>query len=248
MFSLPSWPARTTHLRWSTELSRNTTWRISAVRISASARLSNVAKVVWAQRKFTHKYWPVFFFFAPIYSHVYFHFIPLHQSSRSRIKPTCFTLCVPPPTMTLCSVSDGEATGDVLAPLPALEMQPRPALPSEKCLSVPNMWMSSSSASAGQKTKWSSATDAGDRTASADNRPLQEDRGAEKSKLVKELWNLCRHIVLYCYKQQQDWSATFSHDHFLHKRTCFIVETWNFALLIIAPGKLKSTSDFAAVV
>lgn len=78
MFSLPSWPARTTHLRWSTELSRNTTWRISAVRISASARLSNVAKVVWAQRKFTHKYWPVFFFFCP---HLFTCLFSFHSSA-----------------------------------------------------------------------------------------------------------------------------------------------------------------------
>lgn len=57
----------------------------------------------------------------PIYSaFIFFPFFCVHQSSRSRTKPTYFTLCVPPPTMTLCFVSDGEATGDVLAPLPAL--------------------------------------------------------------------------------------------------------------------------------
>lgn len=57
----------------------------------------------------------------PIYSpFIFFPFFCVDQSSRSRTKPTYFTLCVPPPTMTLCSVSDGEATGDVLAPLPAL--------------------------------------------------------------------------------------------------------------------------------
>lgn len=75
-----------------------------------------------------------------------FLFIP--QSSRSQIKPTYFTLCVPPPTMTLCSVSDGEAIGGVLAPLPALEMQPGTSLPSEKCLCMLNIRTAQSSSSA----------------------------------------------------------------------------------------------------
>lgn len=49
MCCIPSWPARTTPLRWSAELLKSTTWRISAVRNSASARHSNVEKVGWAQ-------------------------------------------------------------------------------------------------------------------------------------------------------------------------------------------------------
>lgn len=68
-----------------------------------------------------------------------------NQSSRSQIRPTYFTLCVPPPTTTLCSVSDGEATGDVLAPLPAPEMQPRTPMPSEKCLRTLNIRTAQSS-------------------------------------------------------------------------------------------------------
>lgn len=53
------------------------------------------------------------------------------QSSRSLTRPTCSTPCAPPPTTTLCCVSAGGATGDTLAPLPAWELNPRTAAPSE---------------------------------------------------------------------------------------------------------------------
>lgn len=127
MRCIPSWPARTTHLRWSAELLKSTTWRISAIRNSASARHSNVEKVERTQTIYTQLLtWPTEKkrYFSKTFSHlfpfIFFPFFCVHQSSRSRTKPTYFTPCVPPPTMTLCSVSDGEATGDVSAPLPAL--------------------------------------------------------------------------------------------------------------------------------
>lgn len=56
---------------------------------------------------------------------------PPPQSSRSLTRPTCSTPCAPPPTMTLCCVSAGGATGDTLAPLPAWELNPRTTTPSE---------------------------------------------------------------------------------------------------------------------
>lgn len=86
MCCIPSWPARTTHLRWSAELLKSTTWRISAVRNSASARHSNVEKVEWAQTIYTQLLtWPTekktFFFknFSHLFG-IYFLSILLYSS------------------------------------------------------------------------------------------------------------------------------------------------------------------------
>ncbi|KAM8879849.1 ral guanine nucleotide dissociation stimulator-like 1 isoform 2-T2 [Spinachia spinachia] len=59
--------------------------------------------------------------------------INLEQTFRSQTKPTCSMPCAPPPTMTLCCVGAGEATGDVCAPPPVPELnQPRAIAPSEE--------------------------------------------------------------------------------------------------------------------
>lgn len=43
--------------------------------------------------------------------------------------------CAPLPTMTLCCVGGGGATGDILAPLPAQELNPGTDTPNENYLS-----------------------------------------------------------------------------------------------------------------
>lgn len=72
----------------------------------------------------------------------------LPQSSRSPTKPTYFMPCAPPPTMTLCCVSAGDATGDIWAPLPVLELKPRTARPSEQHLPC---WLTARSTSIGDR-------------------------------------------------------------------------------------------------
>lgn len=220
MRCIPSWPARTTHLRWSAELLKSTTWRISAIRNSASARHSNVEKVQRTQTIYTQLLtWPTEkknVFFKNLFPFIPVYFLSILLCSSELQIPDKANVFY-----AMCTSSNYDFVlrqrwrshrrcfGSSSSPVDAAKT--RFAKWKKKCLCTLNVRTaeSSSSASAGQKAKWSSAAERGGRDSLSwkltSPRGQWSRRDTEKSKLIKELWYLCRHVVLYFYKQEQDW-------------------------------------------